>query len=133
MMQKIHKNRTQTPGRILVQKFSYLEASAKFVSYFKYYILISLKTPLMFLKIRAEYEYKNLNSTLKFNEVSGQPTLIELNIKACYLSIKHNTIHKAFYYFLQYVPPYLMVLYINVWARVLYLLDHAMIQEKKYI
>ena len=64
MMPKIHKGKIPVPGCILVQGFSYLEASAKFISYFGYSILKVLLAPLTFHECRAEYEYMSLNMAL---------------------------------------------------------------------
>ena len=132
LMQKIHKGKIPVPGRILVQGFSYLEASAKFISFFGYTVLKELTTPIKFHEIRAEYEYKGLDMALnqiqEYNEVSGQPTLIELDVEGCYPSIKHEMVNQAFLFFFEYVPAHLMKVYINVWARSLYLLNHTYIQ-----
>ena len=131
MMQKIHKMRTPTPGRILVQGFSWLEA--KFISIYGYTILKQLTTPIAFHHIRAEYEYKGLD--LALNEIqeindscSAPPTLIELDVEACYPSIKHDMVNRAFFYFFEFVPDLLITIYVNVWARALYLLNHTYIQ-----
>ena len=101
MMMKIHKQKTPTPGRILVQGFSYLEASAKFVSYHGYYILKRLEHPIKFLKVRAEHEYVGLDAALAYifeiNCIDKKgPTLTELDVEGCYPSIKHSTVHTAF-------------------------------------
>ena len=133
MMAKIHKQRTPTPGRILVQGFSWLEASAKFISFYGYTILKQLTTPIAFHKIRAEYEYKGLDMALneicEINCACGEPpTLVELDVEACYPSIKHDTVNRAFMYFFQFVPANYLTVYINVWARSLYLLNHTYIQ-----
>ena len=130
MMMKIHKQKT-TLGRILVQGFSYLEATANFVSYYGYYILKGLSHPIKFLKVRAEHEYVGLDAALAYifeiNCIDKKgPTLTELDVEGRYPSIKHNTVHKAFKEFFEFVPE--LTIYINVWARSLYLLDHALVQ-----
>lgn len=132
MMQKIHKGKIPVPGRILVQGFSYMEASAKFISFFGYSILKELRTPYRFHTIRAEYEYVGLDMALNnlydMKEIHGPPTLIELDVEGCYPSIDHAMVNEAFIYFFDYVPAQMIRLYLNVWARSLYLLQHVMIQ-----
>ena len=132
MMPKIHKSKNPVPGRILVQGFSYLEASAKFISYFGYSILKELLTPLTFHECRAEYEYLGLNMALKAitteNLNGPPPTLIELDVEGCYPSIKHENVDSAFKYFFEFVPEHLLNLYINVCARALYLLNHKLME-----
>ena len=120
------------PGRILVPGFSYLEASAKFISYFGYSILKELLTPLTFQECRVEYEYLGLNMALKAittSNLNGPPTtIIELDLEGCYPSIKHENFDAAFKYFFEFVPEHLLNFYINVWARVLYLLNHKLME-----
>ena len=137
MMQKIHKNRFPVPARIIVQGFSYLVASAKFISFLGYCILKELTTHIPFHEIRAEYEYKGLDNALNaicdIRQQAGPPTLIELDVEGCYPSIRHSMVNDAFEYFFEFVPRELIVLYVNVWARSLWILDHAMIQVDKQI
>ena len=136
-MPKIHKNKTPVPGRILVQGFSWMEASAKFVSFFGYAIFKELKAFLPFHKVRAEYEFKGLDNAMdylyEYNtqqnwDSTRECTLIELDVEGCYPSINIPAVNLAFEFFLNYVPQQFLPLYINVWARALYLLDHAYIQ-----
>ena len=70
-----------------------------------------------------------LNEIQEINGACGEsPTLIELDVEACYPSIKHDTVNRAFFYFFEYVPDHLITVYVNIWARTLYLLDHTYIQ-----
>ena len=111
--------------------------SAKFVSFFGYAILKELKTFIPFHKIRAEYEFKGLDNALdylyEYNTQNNwdptlQCTLVELDVEACYPSINIPAVNDAFTYFLNFVPDHFIPLYINIWARAIYLLDHAYIQ-----
>ena len=95
-MPKIHKNKTPVPGRILVQGFSWMEASAKFVSFFGYAIFKELKAFLPFHKVRAEYEFKGLDNAMdylyEYNtqqnwDSTRECTLIELDVEGCSLKI----------------------------------------------
>ncbi|KAI6659552.1 hypothetical protein LOD99_14475 [Oopsacas minuta] len=138
MMPKIHKNRIPVPGRILVQGFSYLEASAKFISFFGYSFLKELTTLFRFHEIHAEYEYVGLDQASRTIDSMLQyygkpPSLVELDVEGCYPSIKHNMVHRTFKYFFEYVPAQLLPVYMNVWARSLYLLEHTYVQVNKIV
>ena len=64
LCRKFTKNIKPVPGRILVQGFSYLEASAKFIRFFGYAILKEISKEFGFHEIRAEYELKGLDMAL---------------------------------------------------------------------
>ena len=56
------------------------------------------------------------------------PVLVELYVEACYPTIKHDTVHRAFQYYFQHVPKHFTVLYLNILARAPRILNHAYIQ-----
>ena len=101
MMPKVHKQRTPTPGRAIVQGYAWMEATSKTLGHLAYLFLFHLDRTdgFTYKDFRPSDEMDALlNTTLTIQSANTQQFIQEYDVDACYPSIDERDVTESLHY-----------------------------------